>query len=102
MAKVDAWIVNKEPAKTNVEAEFNDLKARANHSKNFIRILLKVNKALSKEIKYLNTVTEARDACLETFKIKESISDAQSHLAKIALLPAKKKISTWSSDISTR
>jgi len=79
MSKVDTWIDKKVPTQADKEAEIKDLQAKVSHVENFNKILLKRNKTQLMEITELKKEIEARDECLELFKLRESIDATPSN-----------------------
>ncbi|XP_063941414.1 uncharacterized protein LOC135149600 [Daucus carota subsp. sativus] len=66
--KIDTFFDSKEPT----QARIKELQEKLDQSEGFHKVLMRRNEAQKEEIYQLKQEIEARDACLETFKIKES------------------------------
>ena len=89
MAKVESLIEGQKPTQATDEVKVKELESKIEDLEGFNKILLKRNNALADEISDLKADIEARDACLETFKIRESSKKESSQPAEKSSQPAE-------------
>nr|XP_017256458.1 PREDICTED: restin homolog [Daucus carota subsp. sativus] len=68
MQKIDKFFDSKEPT----QARIKELQEKLDQAEGFHKVLMRRNEVQKEEISQLKQEVEARDACLETFKLKES------------------------------
>ncbi|KAK1396192.1 hypothetical protein POM88_006055 [Heracleum sosnowskyi] len=74
LRKMISELMAEKTPSNNHEDLISDLKGKLTQLEGFNKLLLKRNDTLMKELSELRAEIEARDVCLQTFKIRESIS----------------------------
>ncbi|XP_063945972.1 uncharacterized protein LOC135151451 [Daucus carota subsp. sativus] len=95
MQKIDTFFDSKEPT----QARIKELQEKLDQSEGFHKVLMRRNEAQKEEISQLKQEIEARDACLETFKIKES---TKLHISQPAASTSQPAASTSQTTATTR
>ncbi|KAK1388073.1 hypothetical protein POM88_016251 [Heracleum sosnowskyi] len=90
LQKMISELMAEKTPSNNHEDLISDLKGKLTQLEGFNKLLLKRNDTLMKELSKLRAKIEARDVCLETFKIRDSISiEATQQAEKIKELEAE-------------
>ena len=90
LRKMISELLDEKTPSNNHKDLISDLKGKLTQLEGFNKLLLKRNDTLMKELSELRAEIEARDVCLETFKIRESISiEATQQEEKIKELEAE-------------
>ncbi|XP_063942869.1 uncharacterized protein LOC108194565 [Daucus carota subsp. sativus] len=84
MQKIDKFFDSKEPT----QARMKELQEKLDQAEGFHKVLMRRNEVQKEEISQLKQEVEARDACLETFKLKESTKLHTSQTAPSTSQPA--------------